>query len=175
MKESASIWGPAGKCSSEKCAQIQFGARRALPSGVANIPFPLPWGCQQVINAQSFTRVGLGHSVPGSWDTHGEGHPGPELFRVYNNLQISVGTSKAGLAARPLTKTDRFPAEALFNGFKWNNDASAAWVILGQSRLFRCVLPLPLPWVSAAACLLTAAFVFWGGGGDHFYNQCKQS
>lgn len=48
-------------------------------------------------------------------------------------MQISVGTSKAGLAARPLTKTDRFPAVALFSGFKWNNNVSPAWVILGQS------------------------------------------
>lgn len=78
---------------------------------MSDIPFPLPWGCRQEINAWSFTGVGLGHSVPSSWDDHGEGHPGPELFKAYSNLQISVGASKARLAARPLTKTDRFPAE----------------------------------------------------------------
>lgn len=61
-------------------------------------------------------------------------------------MQISVGTSKAGLAARPLTKTDRFPAAALFSGLKWNNDVSPAWVILGQSfSVSLCFHPPPHP------------------------------
>lgn len=89
-------------------------------------------------------------------------------------MQISAGTSKGGLAARPLTKTDRFPAAALFGGSKWNNDVAAAWVILGQSLLFLWALPPSFccsPGRQGCCSLLPLCLCVLGRWGDHFYNS----
>lgn len=116
--------------------------------------------------------------------------PSSTVLSVFATIcRLMLAFPKLGWQARPLTKTDRFPAVALFSGFKWNNDGSPAWVILGQSFFFCfavfCPPPpvpiLPPPQVTTravrrAVCCRFSAFLFWEvAGGIIFITLCTKA